>query len=108
MGLLREYLKKLNSNMQELLSKYTVVTYDKEETIELGLLKYNTPPKGKAFLFKFPDEKMRLFHTIDMKFPIDIYFFDKNEEIVYSYKNVQPGIQEISSKRPAKYVVEIP
>ena len=106
--ILEEYLKKLNSHMQELLSKYEVVTYDNPKDIEEGLLKFDKPPKGKAFLFKFPKEEIIEFHTVGMQFPIKIFFFNKNEEIVFSYGEVSPGVENISSKRPAMYVVEIP
>lgn len=106
MKLLEQYLNKLNSQMQNLLSKYTVVTYDNERDIELGLLRFNKPPVGKAFLFKFPDEEIREFHTLKMKFPIQIYFFNKNEEMVHLTGEVKPG-KIVSSKEKCKYVVEI-
>lgn len=108
MKFLNEYLNKLNLNMKELLSGYIVVKYSKEEDIEKGLLRFKEPPKGRAFLFQFSNEEIREFHSVGMKFPIDIYFFDKNENMVQSYKNVKPGIEIISSKKPCKYVVEIP
>jgi uncharacterized membrane protein (UPF0127 family) len=43
-----------------------------------------------------------------MKFPIKVFFFNSKKEIVYSTGKVNPGIEIISSKVPAKYVVEIP
>jgi len=106
--LISEYLNKLNTNMDELLSKSKVVTYDSIDDIRIGLLRFNKAPKGKAFLFKFPDEQIRVFHTIGMKFPIKIYFFDKNKELVYSYGEVKPGLDDLTYKKPFMYVVEIP
>ena len=94
--------------MDDLLSGYEVITYTKPNDIEKGLLRFNTAPKGKAFLFKFSDEDIREFHTINMRFPIKIFFFNSKKEIVYSAGKVNPGIKSISSKQPAKYVVEIP
>jgi uncharacterized membrane protein (UPF0127 family) len=107
MNFINEYLKKINSEMQKLLSKYEVVEYTSEKDIELGLLRFNKPPVGKAFLFIFPNEEVKEFHTIGMKFPIKIYFFNKDEKLVYSC-NAKPGIKIISSKLPTMYVVEIP
>jgi uncharacterized membrane protein (UPF0127 family) len=105
LNILENYLKKINSQIKELLSKYEVITYDSEKDIELGLLRFDEPPKGKAFLFKFSNEEIREFHTTGMKFPIKIYFFNKKEEIVYQ-DQVKPD-KIISSKVPCKYVVEI-
>jgi len=106
---IENYLNKLSSNhMDDLLSNYEVITFIDPDDIEIGLLKYNAAPKGKAFLFKFPDEDIRVFHTAKMKFPIKIFFFNSKKEIVYSAGKVNPGIEIISSKVPAKYVVEIP
>jgi uncharacterized membrane protein (UPF0127 family) len=95
--------------MDDLLSKYKeVIIYDNEKDIELGLLRFKEPPKGKAFLFKFPKEEILDFHTVGMNFPINIYFFNSKKEIVFSYSSVSPGIDHISSKGQSKYVVEIP
>jgi uncharacterized membrane protein (UPF0127 family) len=107
MTLLNEYLNDLNSDMSNLLSKYDVTTYTKEEDINKGLLRFNKSPKGKAFLFVFPDEKIRIFHTISMKFSIKIYFFDKNKKLINS-KYSEPNIKKIHSKEPAMFVVEVP
>jgi uncharacterized membrane protein (UPF0127 family) len=107
--ILEVYLNKItNNHMDDLLSGYEVITYTDPKDIEVGLLRYKTIPKGKAFLFKFPDEDIRTFHTIDMKFPIKIFFFNSKKEIVYSAGKVNPGKEIITSKVPAKYVVEIP
>jgi len=45
------------------------------------------------------------FHTVGMKFPIDIYFFDGMGRKQEEYLNVQPGQENISSEG-AQYVVE--
>lgn len=107
--ILEVYLNKItNNHMDDLLSGYEVITYTDPKDIEVGLLRYKTAPKGKAFLFKFPDEDIREFHTIGMEFPIKIFFFNSKKEIVYSTGKVNPGIEIISSNVPAKYAVEIP
>lgn len=107
--ILERYLNEITTNhMDDLLSGYEVITYTNPDDIEIGLLRYKTAPKGKAFLFKFPDEDIRVFHTVGMEFPIKIFFFNSKKEIVYSTGKANPGIEIISSKIPAKYVVEVP
>jgi uncharacterized membrane protein (UPF0127 family) len=107
--ILERYLNEITTNhMDDLLSGYEVITYTNPDDIEIGLLRYKTAPKGKAFLFKFPDEDIRVFHTVGMEFPIKIFFFNSKKEIVYSTGKVNPGIEIISSNVPAKYAVEIP
>ena len=108
--LLKEYLSKLNDkNLDEVLSMYKkIVVYDKTEDIKKGLLRFNNPPKDTAFLFLFPKEEMLEFHTVEMKFPIDIYFFNSKKESVSTYYNVKPNVEVISSIKPSKYVIEVP
>jgi uncharacterized membrane protein (UPF0127 family) len=106
--ILEVYLQKLNNPMDLILSKYDVITYNTQEDLSKGLLRYDKPPKGKAFLFKIPKEEVLEFHTIGMKFSIKIFFFNSKKQVVSLYKNVKPDIELISSKNPAKYVVEIP
>ena len=106
---IENYLTELTNNqMDDLLSGYEVITYTDPKDIEVGLLRYKNAPKGKAFLFKFPDEDIREFHTIGMKFPIKIFFFNSNKELLYSSGKVEPGKEIITTKKPTKYVVEIP
>jgi len=108
--MLEAYLKKLGeSDLKKHLSKYNnnnVVIYDTEKERKRGLLRFVEPPKEKVFLFKYPDEKIRVFHTIGMTFPINIFFFNKDGNQLCSYKNVPPGIKYISSKQPSMYVIE--
>jgi len=94
--------------MDNLLSGYEVITYTEPKDIETGLLRFKTAPKGKAFVFELPDEYIAEFHTVGMKFPIKIFFFNSKKEIVYVAGIVKPGIKSISTKHPVKYIVEIP
>lgn len=87
--------------------KDNIIIFDTPEDWKVGLLRYHEPPIGKKFIFVFPDEQVRIFHTVGMEFNIDITFFDSNEKVVASYKNCEPGKENISSKKPAKYAVEI-
>ncbi|GIU69061.1 MAG: hypothetical protein KatS3mg002_0297 [Candidatus Woesearchaeota archaeon] len=99
-------------HIKDILSKFpenNIIIYDTPKDIEIGLLRYQIDvPTGKVFLFKFPNEKERSFHTVGMTFPIDIYFFDKKGFLITSYKEVPPGVSNIPSKLPTKYVIEIP
>jgi uncharacterized membrane protein (UPF0127 family) len=101
-NILFTYLKKLTSHLNQLIAGYESIIYTTEKDITTGLLRFDKPPKGKAFIFVFPTEKIREFHTVGMKFPINIFFFNKDEEIIFSYENVKPGIKNISSKSPCK------
>ncbi len=42
-----------------------------------------------------------------MKFPIDIYFFNKFGALVGKKLNCQPGIEDIESGGPTQYAVEV-
>lgn len=108
-NILEKYLKSITKNdLDDILNKYEKFEiYDNEKDIEIGLLRFKNPPKTKAFLFILPEEKKAVFHTIGMKFHIDIYFFDSNKKLINSFKKVRPGIEFIFSKKPAKYVLEI-
>jgi len=48
----------------------------------------------------------RQFHTVGMKFNIDIYFFNKFGKIVKAAKNMPPGIKTIDSGGLTQYVIE--
>ncbi len=98
-----------NDTMESFLSKYKVIHYHDPQEIELGLLRYKEKPEENiAFVFELPKEEVLHFHTIGMKFPINISFWNSNKEVVYVPGVVKPGIADISSQVPAKYVVEIP
>jgi len=105
---LENYLEKLNSSdLINILKKYKKIEiFDSNDSIRLGLLKYDYPPKDTVFLFKFTNEKIRVFHTVGMKFPINIHFFGSKGNILYTTGIVNPGNKSLSSKMPTKYVVE--
>jgi uncharacterized membrane protein (UPF0127 family) len=103
------FLLENENNLDTFLSDYKVITYSDPKDIETGLLRYKEPPKkGTAFLFKFPEEEILHFHTIGMKFPINVSFWNSKKEVVYVPGISKPGIKDISSMSPAKYAVEIP
>ena len=109
MKILKHYLESLNkTDLDNKLSEYDVITYKTYEDIEKGLLRYNKAPIEKCFLFILPEEQVADFHTIGMKFPIDIYFYNKNKKLDSNSLNNKAGIRSIKSKNKVKYVVEIP
>ncbi len=95
-------------SMDKILSAYSsITTFSSKKKIIDGLTIYDDIDTSAAFIFKFPTERVRYFHTVGMKFPIDIYFFNSNKELILKYKNIKPGVEHISSKRPAMYVIEV-
>jgi uncharacterized membrane protein (UPF0127 family) len=105
-NVIKEYLEKINM-FDYLLSKYkNVITYQTENDITTGLLRFNKPPKNTIFLFLFPKEEILEFHTIGMKFSINIYFFNSQKQLVSKYINVKPNTKLINSKNLSKYVIE--
>jgi uncharacterized membrane protein (UPF0127 family) len=111
MNILETYLLFLeNDSLDTFLKDFKqVISYHDPKEIKIGLLKYKEKPeKGIAFLFELPKEEVLHFHTIGMKFPINISFWNSNKEVVYVPGIIKPGVQDISSQVPAKYVVEIP
>jgi len=110
MKIIEKYLLELdfeNSDLFDLLSKFEkVIIFKKPEDIEKGLLKYKSISPDTAFLFKMPEEKVLIFHTVKMQFSIDIWFFDYDGKLVLKYRNVKPGVEKVSSKFPVQYVVE--
>ena len=113
MSVVNSYLDKLSCNscgrsdIQKITRGLEVTTYSRPEDIKTGLLRFNTPPDGKAFIFRLGLEKVVAFHTKGMKFNIDIFFFDGSGKLVTKYLNVKPGVDNISSLRPCKFAVEI-
>ena len=96
----------LKNEISEAIGDKRLVIFENKDEIETGLLKYNDPPHDTAFLFKFTNEDDRTFHTIGMKFDIDIYFYNKDKELVNKKLSCKPGVV-VESKYPCKYVLEI-
>lgn len=76
------------------------------DEIRTGLLSYNDIPLDMAFIFKFPSEHILSFHTVGMKFNIDIMFYNKRGELIKKAMNIKPGVKNISSDKPCKWVIE--
>jgi uncharacterized membrane protein (UPF0127 family) len=109
MNIIEKYLFHLNkTDIDDMLSKHKVVTYISSEDIKIGLLRFNSPPEGKCFLFILPTEERISFHTMGMNFNIDIFFYDIDGTLVKSYLDVKPGVKNIDSMKRVKYVIEKP
>ena len=111
---LESYLYFLNEGTSDMMDNFlsdfkNIITFTDSEELQTGLLKYKEkPPKGTIFIFEFPKEEILNFHTMGMKFPIKISFWNSNKEVVYVAGVVKPGVRNISSMQPAKYVIEEP
>lgn len=95
-------------NIQEFLKQFLKVTvFNTETEIGKGMRRFNEPPSQQyAFLFVFKKEGIYPFTTLGMKFPINIYFFDKYGNFVEKFDDVQPDTNMIEPKSPFIYVVE--
>lgn len=62
-----------------------------------------------AMLFVFETEDKQCFWMKDMKFSLDILWFDVNKKLVYEQRNVSPDTypQSFCSDVPTQYVVEV-
>ena len=73
----------------------------------IGMSKFSeAPSEDKAFLFIFENEGNYIFHTLKMKFPINMYFFNEQGNLVYSKIYCLPEIEEIQCPFDFKYVIE--
>lgn len=108
MKIIEQYLSMLNeTEMTDKLSQYEVTTFVSPKDIETGMLRFNKPPKGKCFLFILPYEQIGNFHTINMQFPINIFFYTSEGILDSSHLNVKPGVKSIKSKNKIMYVIEV-
>ncbi len=113
--ILNKYLNEIQkidnyeNELESFLSNYSkTIYYTSNKDLSIGLLRYKNPPNSNtAFIFQFPNEEILEFHTMNMKFNIDIYFFNSKGKLVNSKLNVMPNIKLISSKVPALYAVEV-
>ena len=93
--------------MDQFLKKFKkVITFKTDNEIRTGLLKYSKIPDDYAFLFDFDDCQRRGFHTVGMKFNINLRFYNKDKKLVKEFYNLAPGIKRIDSEFPAMYAIE--
>ena len=79
-----------------------------------GLMFRKEFPKGHGMLFTFSHESKQGIWMMFMRFPIDIYFLDKNYKVVDIVRRAEPinplkpsTWRIYSPKKPAKYVLEV-
>jgi hypothetical protein len=75
-----------------------------------GLMFRKSLPENEGMLFIFNKEGYHGFWMMNMSFPIDIIWIDKEREVVYIEKNAQPCGLICSSyipKEKAMYVLEV-
>ena len=61
--------------------------------------------KKKNLLFIFKKEKLILIHMLFVFYPINIYYFNKNKQLI---KKVKANPFTILKPRKAKYILETP
>lgn len=67
--------------------------------------------EGDALLLVFDRESEWSIWMKDMKYPIDIVWLNKDKKVVHIVKNAPPEsypYESFVSKRPAKYILELP
>ncbi len=75
-----------------------------------GLAGRNSLQDDEGMLFVFDSEGYYSFWMMDMRFPIDIIFMDKDRTVVDIWKDAQPCTLTCESYRPkekAMYVLEV-
>lgn len=75
-----------------------------------GLMFRKSLPENEGMLFVFNDESYHSFWMMNMSFPIDIIWINKEKVIVYITKNVQPCKLICPTYRPKEktmYVLEV-
>lgn len=77
----------------------------------LGLMFREDLPDDHGMLFIFPREAMRSFWMKNTRIPLDIFYFDKDLQLVSVAENARPcktrRCPGYPSARPAKYVLEL-
>jgi uncharacterized membrane protein (UPF0127 family) len=76
---------------------------------QVGLSGQNSLPDTDAMLFVFEQPDKHCFWMKDMKFSIDILWFDAEKKLVYEKRGVAPESypEKFCSDLPTKYVVEV-
>ena len=77
-----------------------------------GLMNRSDLNENAGMLFSYQDEAERTIWMKNMQFPIDIVWLDKNYQVVYLKKNVQPCTKSFcplyKANQLAHYVLELP
>ncbi len=87
-----------------------IVSTTKEQST--GLMNHETLPEDQGMLFDFVQQKKHAIWMLNMDFPIDIIWLDKNKQVVYIEENAQPCSEVTnctlySPDETSKYILEI-
>lgn len=82
---------------------------DTPESRRLGLSHLPALKEKHGLLFVFPKSDLHGIWMKDMRFPIDIIWFDENLRVVDLYENASPDTypKTFHPKTPARYVLEV-
>lgn len=88
-----------------------VVVFDTPGERELGLMHVEKLPEGTGALFVFEEERSVALWMKNMKFAIDMLFFDKHRNLIHKMEMIQPCKSDKCDSHSVggvKYVLEIP
>jgi len=74
---------------------------------EVGLMHRDHLEADHGMIFPLPDEKVQLFWSHDVHFPLDVVFLDSKSEIVSIVRLEAFNDKGVSSHVPAKYAIEL-
>ena len=87
---------------------------DDGKKIERGLMFRESLPEDRGMLFIFDEEREYQFWMMNMKFNLDIIWFDANGRVVHMVEDAEPCIDAAHTSQctfnpdePAKYVLEV-
>ncbi len=91
---------------------YAVETASTTKEQSTGLMNHSSLPEDQGMLFTFVNQKKHAIWMLNMDFPIDIIWLDKDKKVVYIEENVQPcdnvtSCTLLSPEETSKYVLEI-
>lgn len=81
---------------------------DDDSTRARGMMQRTSMPDDAGMLFIFPDESTRSFWMANTPLSLDMMFVNSDREIIDIAKYTKPVSPEnVTSRAPAKYVVEV-
>lgn len=91
-------------------TEVSVVIADTQATQEKGLGSREKLEANEGMLFIFTDAKPHSFWMKDMRFPIDIIWFDENYRIIFVKENAAPSSYPLIfiPSAPSPFVLEVP
>jgi uncharacterized membrane protein (UPF0127 family) len=91
--------------------RFIVELAETQEKIALGLMFRDSLDDGHGMLFIFPTEGRRSFWMKNTRIPLDIFYFNKDLELVSVSENTPPCRKQrcpsYPSEGPAMYVLEL-